>query len=110
MDWNLAALATLVAAAVVGLILFRRYAAGGRRLSLVCLRCGARAEALTSFTCPGCGHDVREAGIGPPGRRSPLEPFWHAVLFTVAYLIAALIVTRLAVPRISGSRGGGVSG
>ena len=100
MGWNLAALVTLAGAALAGLLLFRRYAADGRPHGLVCLRCGAPADALTSFSCPGCGHDVREAGIGAAGRRSPLEPFWHAVLFTTAYLIAALIITRVLIPRI----------
>jgi hypothetical protein len=93
MEWNLAALATMAASAVAAALLLRRYV---RRTSVslapVCLRCGAPGAALTSFTCPGCGHNVREAGLGPPRGRSPLGPFWRAAAFTAVFLFLAVFL------------------
>lgn len=94
---NLAALASIVGAIVIALILFRRYVpraiSGGDN---VCLRCGAAAAWLTSFTCPACGHDVREAGVGPVRGRTPSGTFWLVVAFSCGYLIASQVLIAMA--------------
>lgn len=101
---NLAALASIAGAIAIALILFRRYVprvmSGGAN---VCLRCGAPAAALTLFTCAGCGHDVREAGLGRVRGRTPLGTFWLLVVFTCVYLIAAQMAVALtlnSVPKV----------
>ena len=60
-------------------------------LHLVCGRCGVPASTLMTFTCPGCGADVREVGIGQrAGGRGParLIVFWTV-------LIAIIVGTAL---------------
>jgi hypothetical protein len=93
---NLVALACMAGAILAAVILFRRHVrrvnlGGGGGSPNVCLRCGWPAEALTSFTCFGCGHDVREAGVGPRRRRSALRAFWTVLVFTCAYVIVATL-------------------
>jgi hypothetical protein len=105
---NLVALACVAGAILAAAILFRRHArrvnlGGGGGSPNVCLGCGWPAEALTSFTCFGCGHDVREAGVGPKRRRSVLRLFWTAVIFTCAYVIVATLAGAAlleAAPRV----------
>ena len=94
---NWIALGALAAAPAAAMLLMRRYlpAAAATR-DPVCLRCGQPAAALTSFTCPGCGHDVREAGLGRVRGRTPLGTFWLLVVFTCAYLIAAQVLIPVA--------------
>jgi hypothetical protein len=105
---NLIALACMAGAVVAAVMLFRRRV---RRPGLggdgdspnFCLRCGWPAEGLTSFTCAGCGHDVREAGVGPRRGRSVLALFWTEVAFTCLYLVLAMIATGAlvsALPRV----------
>ena len=91
MDLNLVALITLAAAFVAAALLLRRYlprapAAPGP----VCLRCGTPAAALTSFTCPGCGADVRDAGLGRRKGASPLRPFWTVVAYTCLFVFLSV--------------------
>jgi hypothetical protein len=95
---NLIALAVLAAAPVAAVLLMRRYLPATRASrDPVCLRCGQPAAALTSFTCPGCGHDVREAGLGRVRGRTPLGTFWLLVVFTCVYVCFAQPVLVLAV-------------
>jgi hypothetical protein len=105
---NLVALACVAGAIIASIILFRRHA---RRLNVgaaggadnVCLRCGTPAASLTSFVCPGCGHDVREAGVGPRRRRSPIALFWGVVSYTCAFLAIAAILSNVlsdSLPRV----------
>jgi hypothetical protein len=106
---NLVALACMAGAILAAVMLFRRHArrvnlGGGGAAPNVCLRCGWPAEALTSFACAGCGHDVREAGVGPIRRRSVLRLFWTAVAFTCVYVIVATLagaaLVEQAAPRV----------
>ena len=104
MDLNLVALATLAAAFVAAALLLRRYlprapAAPGP----VCLRCGTPAAALVSFTCPGCGADVRDAGLGQRKGASPLRPFWTAVAYTCLFVFLSVPLSGLVyatLPRV----------
>ena len=96
MDLNLVALATLAAALLAGALLLRRYlprapAAPGP----VCLRCGTPAAALTNFTCPGCGTDVRDAGLGQRNGASPLRPFWTVVAYTCLFVFLSIPLAAL---------------
>lgn len=101
---NLLALASLAAAIVAAFFLFRRLAPRVPTMAgNVCLRCGTPAAALSSFTCPGCGHDIREAGLGPTRGRSAVVLFWLLVVYTCAYLVAATIVGNVlfnVLPRV----------
>ena len=106
MDLNLVALATLAVALAAGGALLRRYLRrSSTGLEIVCLRCGTPARALASFTCPGCGHDVREAGLGAPRGASPLRTYWAAVGYTFVFLFASVILASVvvaALPRVQG--------
>src|SRR5688572_28517646 len=91
MDLNLVALIILAAAIVAAALLLRRYlprapAAPGP----VCLRCGTPAAALASFTCPDCGADVRDAGLGQRKGASPLRPFWTVVAYTCLFVFLSV--------------------
>ena len=102
---NLVALGCMGGAIVAALILFRRHArgmnlAGAGGSPNVCLRCGTPAEALTAFTCPGCGHDVREKGLGPRRQRSAVARFWFVVSFTCAYLAVVMIASNVLSDRL----------
>lgn len=101
---NLAALATMGLAAIGAAVLLRRYLPrADLALRPVCTRCGTAGAALKSFVCPGCNHDVREAGLGPPRGRSRLTPFWSFVAFTTAFLVAAVVLSGVvlsAMPNI----------
>jgi hypothetical protein len=107
MVMNLVALASIAGAIVAGILLFRRHLSRGAAVTgggeNVCLRCGTPAAALASFTCPGCGHDVREAGVGPRLGRTAAGAFWPLVYFTFAYVVLALIVSGVllnVLPRV----------
>ena len=94
--------ASLVIAAV---LLCRRLPRPGEVLGVSCVRCGMPAAALAhdSFVCPGCGRDVREAGLAPARGRSPTRPFWTVTAYTVAVLVVAPItaaVAEQAAPRV----------
>ena len=85
------ALMALAAAFVMAALLLRRYlprapAAAGP----VCLRCGTPGAALISFTCPGCGADVRDAGLGRRKGASPLRPFWTVVAYTCLFVFLSV--------------------
>jgi hypothetical protein len=99
MALNLIALASIAGAIIVAFILIRRYLPRGAVAATgaenVCRRCGAPALSLTSFTCPGCGHDVREAGLGPRRGRTAVGVFWTVVVFTFAYVLVAMIAGNL---------------
>ena len=104
MDLNLVALTVLAAAFVAAALLLRRYlprapAAPGP----VCLRCGTPGAALTGFTCPGCGADVRDAGLGQRKGASPLRPFWTAVAYTCLFVFLSVPLAGLVyatLPRV----------
>jgi hypothetical protein len=102
-------LLVFVTSLVVSGLLLRRYLPRpGAALGVSCVRCGTPAAAMApdSFVCPGCGHDVREAGLAPARGKSPTKPLWTVILYTLAVLIAALITTDVAVqaaPRVQGS-------
>jgi len=103
---NIVALACVAGAIVAAPILFRRHVARGAMAGgaapVVCLSCHTPADALTSFTCPGCGRDVREAGLGPRGRPVVVH-FWTLVVYTFAYLLAATVGGSLlsnALPKV----------
>ena len=88
--------ALIVTAAALGaglVILSRLLPRPGVALRLVCVRCGAAAEALQSFTCPGCGHDVRGMGLARSRGRSPTEPFCSVVVFTRVLLFLLMVGT-----------------
>jgi hypothetical protein len=91
---TLFALVVTAAALAAGLvILYRLLPRPGVALRLVCVRCGVAAEALQSFTCPGCGHDVREMGLARSRGRSPTAPFWTVVVFTLVLLFLLMVGT-----------------
>ena len=97
MLFSVIALVTLAAAPLAAIVLMRRYLPKtGAARDPVCLRCGQPAAALVSFTCPGCGHDVREAGLGRVRGRTPLGTFWLLVVMTCVYLIAAQVAVAMA--------------
>jgi hypothetical protein len=105
---NLVALSCMAGAIIAAVILFRRHAlrmnvGGAGGAPNVCLRCGTPAAMLTSFACPGCGHDVRETGVGPRRRRSPVALFWGVVSYTCAYLAVAAVLSNVlsdSLPRV----------
>ena len=93
MLFNLLALTTMgVAGVVAGLLLRRHLPLAGTQLQPLCARCGTPGSSLTSFACPGCGHDVREAGLAPRRTGSTLRLFWLVVVFTFAFVLASMIV------------------
>jgi hypothetical protein len=93
---NLAALAMMgIAAAIAGLLLRRYLPSAGAAFRPECARCGTPGAALTSFTCPGCNQDVREAGLRPPRGRARLTPFRGGVAFTTLFLVAALALSNV---------------
>src|SRR5687768_16435292 len=47
-----------------------------------CAACGRDAGDLTDFTCPGCGRDVREAGLTAMPLDSAAARFWRAAAVT----------------------------
>ena len=97
MPLQIIALIVLGAAPLAAVALMRRYLPrAGTARDPVCLRCGQPAAALTSFACPGCGHDVREAGLGRVRGRTPLGTFWLLVAFTCIYLVAAQVGITMA--------------
>ena len=53
-----------------------------------CARCGTPATDLTTFTCTGCGHDVRERGFVAWTRGSPAATL--ANVSTLMLLVAIL--------------------
>src|SRR4051812_10156302 len=92
---------------IAGLLLRRYLPRPGAALGVSCVRCGTPAMALApdSFRCPGCRHDVREAGLVPARGKSPTTPLWTVMLYTLAVLIVALItigVAMRAAPRVEG--------
>lgn len=100
---NLVSLGVFAAAfAAAVLILRRRLPRPGTATALVCVRCGAPAAAMTTFTCPGCGQDVRGMGLAPARGRSPTGPFWAAATFTTVLFLLMLLASGIvmsAVPR-----------
>lgn len=61
-------------------------------LHLVCGRCGVPASTLLTFTCPGCGADVREVGIGRrAGGRGPAGSVFRWTILAAALLGGALL-------------------
>ena len=116
MAFNLAALASLAAALLAAVLLFRRHTSPGaapppggalntpgtpitptpaHSTPNVCAHCGLSAAYFTSFTCPRCARDVRDTGLGPPRGPRVASPFWLAVAFTTAYLIAATVASNI---------------
>jgi len=70
-----------------------------------CALCGQPGASLTSFRCPGCGHDVRERGLIVRRGRSPMAILCIAcaVALVVAFLTGlamSLIGSRNSVPPI----------
>ena len=104
MDLNVVALVALGVTFVTAALLLRRYlprapAAPGP----VCLRCGTPAAVLTSFTCPGCGGDVRGAGIGQRKGASPLRTFWTVVAYTCLFVFLSVPLSSVVystLPRV----------
>src|SRR3954468_18874781 len=89
---NLVALTVLALAPMAAIVLLRRSMPRiGTSRDLICLRCAQPAAALTSFTCPGCGHDVREAGLGRARGPTPLGTFWLVVVFSFAFALAVAV-------------------
>lgn len=100
----LAILLYLFALAAVVLLVRRTLAAGGTPAAageMACVACGAPAAALVTFTCPSCGHDVRDAGLASPGGRSPTRPLWVLLAWTTVLGGAAALVTGLLGERLA---------
>src|SRR5438045_6339254 len=102
---NVIALLVLVAAVVIGLNILRdRLGRVRENVHPVCANCNTPAEALVSFTCPGCGQDVRERGLVVPQANSPLALFWRAVALSLMVTIAAAVAYLLGnalLPRVT---------
>ena len=100
---NLVSLGVFAAAFAAAVLIFvRRLPRPGAATALACVRCGAPAVAMTSFTCTGCGHDVRGMGLAPSRGRSPTGPFWAAATFTAILFLLMLLasgVVMSALPR-----------
>jgi len=60
----------------------------------VCGRCGYPARGITTFECPECGADLREAGIVRPGQGGGGTGSLIAValIYTVAFMIAGAVL------------------
>ena len=105
---TLTPLVVFAASVIVAAVLLRRHLPRpGEAVGVACVRCGTPGAALAhdSFVCPGCGRDVREAGLTPARGRSPTQPFWNVTLYTLAVLVVAPItaaVAEKAAPRVDG--------
>lgn len=60
-----------------------------------CGGCGYCVRGLETFTCPECGADLREVGILTPGQRRPLGRGMRLLLWSVAIVPLAIILTSL---------------
>ena len=57
-----------------------------------CARCGHVAADMVDFTCPGCRHDVREAGLFAAPADSAAARFWRAAAITMAAVVGYTVV------------------
>src|SRR5688572_13474131 len=106
MALNLAALASVALALLAAVLLLRRHLSRAAAVTSAtpsenaCAYCSLLACHFTSFACPACGHDARDAGLGPPRRRSAAGPFWRVVVFTTLYFVAAATLAPHLVDRL----------
>src|SRR5687767_7620764 len=91
MTLDLLALGWLAAAVIAGAVVIVRglllVPAAGTPL---CARCGLPASELTTFTCPRCRRDVREAGVFVPRSRSPAAALWLLMAWSIVVMLAAI--------------------
>src|SRR5438034_6929867 len=84
-----------------GLLRCRYLPRPGTATVMACVRCGMPAAAIAEpFTCPGCGHDVRETGLAPARGRSPVRPLLAALAYTAVVLVVAMISSAVLVQKV----------
>src|SRR5918994_5880780 len=80
---NVVALIVLLALIAIGIaVIVRALLAPVPGMTPCCARCGRDARELSDFTCPGCGYDVREAGLVAAPADSAAARFWRAAAIT----------------------------
>lgn len=91
--------AILVPVAAVALgawITLRAMRCAAEEIEPRCALCGKPGEMLTSFQCPGCGHDVRERGLIVRRGRTPAAVMFIACALALLITVAAAIGTALS--------------
>jgi hypothetical protein len=83
----------IILAGIVAVIVLERRR---RRVSDLptCGHCRYVVRGIASLTCPECGSDLREVGIFVPGMRRGPNTTLRVGIFTVAFPIAALLLTQ----------------